>query len=61
MGVCVQQRPPQNEGIFTLSLTASTAALVSLEGLATGRDGEGSEGLDTHKWITRALLPHQAG
>lgn len=49
MGVCVQQRPPQNEGIFTLSLTASTAALVSLEGLATGRDGEGSEGLDTKK------------
>lgn len=52
---------PQNRGICTFSSTASTASLFSLEGLVTGRGGEGDEGLDTHKWIMRALLPHQAG
>lgn len=61
MGVCVQPRPPQNGGICTFSSTAPTGSLFSLEGLVTGRDGEGGEGLDTHNWIMRALLPHQAG
>lgn len=61
MGVHAQPWPSQKGGICTLPLTASTASLFALEGLATGRDGEGGEGLDIHKWIMRALLPHQAG